>query len=128
MRSPLVKADPCFWVCTVLTLSSYPPEILAKILTGVREKTPTPLGPPCTDVSALGALVTAADGAVASAETSTVLVEDDVEVVDELVLELLVETASWAWEISGTRARKNSANSRMDKYLISRKPSGSSLG
>ena len=75
-------------------MSSYPPETKARIWTGVREKTPTPDGPPVTGVVP-DELVTAVGDAVVSVDNSVVVVDDDVAFVDEEDPEVpVVETAS----------------------------------
>src|SRR5205823_11050958 len=80
-----------------------------------------------TEVAALGALVTAADGPAGPVDNSPPLVVDeDDALVDAPVPEVVVvETASCAKIIRGQATRKNSANKTTDNRLISRVgPSG----
>jgi hypothetical protein len=90
-------------------------------LTLLGEKTPTPLGPPCTAVAALGAFVTAEDGALVPVENSPVVVADDVALVDELDPEVVVvvETASCARNVDDHADRISIADKRADGLLIS---------
>jgi hypothetical protein len=104
--------------------------MVAYIFTGVREKTPTPDGPPSTPVPAVEELVTVPGAVVVPVDNSLVVVADDGALVDELVPEVVVvETASCARDICGAAARKNNISKRADSLLISRiNRSGSSLG
>ena len=89
-------------------------------MTGVGEKTLAPLGPPWTAVAALGAFVTAEDGALVSVDNSPVVVADDVALVDELDPEVVpVETASCARNVDDHADRKSIADKRADGLLIS---------
>jgi len=90
-------------------------------LTGVGEKTPTPLGPPSTAVAALVAFVTAEDGALVPVENSPVVVADDVALVDELDPEVVVvETASCARNKCGMATRRISVDKKADNCFIAR--------
>ena len=101
----------------------------------MREKTPTPLGPPSID-GVLDVLVTAVDGAaVPSAKTVVLLLElvlvwDEGALLEEVLLlpeVLVVDTASCPREVCDESATKMSANTVPNNRLISQER-GSSLG
>ena len=87
-------------------------------MTLVGEKTPTPLGPPCTAVAALGAFVTAEDGALVSVDNSPVVVEDEAALADGPDV-LVLDTASCARNVDDHADRISIADKRADGLLIS---------
>jgi hypothetical protein len=99
-------------------------------LIGVAEKTPTPPGPPCEELLALGAFVTAPGDELVPVDNSVVDVADDGALVDAPVpVPLVVETASCARNVSDKPTIDINASNKMDSRLILvGAPTRSSLG
>ena len=90
---------------------------------GVGEKTPTPPGPPCTEVAALGAFETApGELAVVDPVDNSVVDPPDEALLEEVPvvpLPLVEETASCAFANSDNAAIDMSVAMAMDERLIS---------